>query len=93
MRTMPGWAWYAVAAASVLLTGWALDKLLCWCELRGWISYRLTPRQQRSLGAAAFQIESLLQPSKRHVYEMKQQAEVYREADDEGGDPPADSKA
>ena len=41
--------------------------------------YRLTPRQQRAFGAAAFQVESLMQPEKRHVYEMKQAAEVYRE--------------
>ena len=27
-------------------------------------------------------------PEKRHVYEMKQAAEVYREADDDGGNPP-----
>jgi hypothetical protein len=65
-----------------------LDRSLCWCELRGWIYYRLTPRQQRAFGAAAFQVESLLQPEKRHVYEMKQAAEIYREAEDDGDSPP-----
>ena len=51
------------------------------------------PRQQHAFGAAAFQVESLLQPEKRHVYEMKQAAEVYRESDDDGGDPPPDKRS
>ena len=83
----------SIGAAVVRGSCYLLDRLLCWCELRGWIYYRLTPRQRRAFGAAAFQIESLLQPQKRHVYEMKQAAEVYREADDEGGDPPPDSSS
>ena len=70
-----------------------MDRILIWCELRGWIYYRLTPRQQRAFGAAAFQVESLLQPEKRHVYEMKQAAETYREADEDGGDPPPDKSS
>ena len=85
---MPSWVWYVgvAVAAGVLL--FLLDRLLCWLELRGWIYYRLSPRQRRAFGAAAFQVEALLQPGKRHVYELKQEAEIYREADDEGGDPP-----
>ena len=87
---MPAWSWYVGIVAAVVLGLFLLDRFLCWCELRGWIVYRLTPRQQRAFGSAAFQVEALMQPEKRHVYEMKQAAEVYRESDDEGGDPPPD---
>lgn len=88
---MPAWAWYLIAGAAAALGLLLVDRLLCWCELRGWIYYRLSPRQQRAFGAAAFQVESLLQPEKRHVYELKQEAAIYRESDDEGGDPPDSS--
>lgn len=90
---MPAWSWYVGIVAAVVIGLFLIDRFLCWCELRGWIYYRLTPRQQRAFGAAAFQVESLLQPEKRHVYEMKQAAEVYRESDDDGGDPPPDSSS
>ena len=89
---MLAWGWYVGIAAAVVLGLFLLDRFLCWCELRGWIYYRLTPRQKHAFGAAAFQVESL-QPEKRHVYEMKQAAEVYRESDDDGGDPPPDSSS
>lgn len=88
---MPSWAWYLGAAVVAGVSLFLLDRLLCWLELRGWIYYRLSPRQRRAFGAAAFQIEALLQPEKRHVYELKQAAEIYCEADDEGGDPPPSS--
>lgn len=88
---MPVWGWYVAVGVGVVVGLFLLDRFLCWCELRGWIYYRLTPRQRRAFGAAAFQVESLLQPEKRHVYEMKQAAEIYRESDDDdGGDPPPD---
>ncbi len=90
MSAMPAWGWYIGIAAATVLGLFLLDRFLCWCELRGWIYYRLTPRQQRAFGAAAFQVESLLQPERRHVYELKQAAEIYREGDEDGGDPPPD---
>ncbi|MBK5297806.1 MAG: hypothetical protein JJE40_11665 [Vicinamibacteria bacterium] len=91
---MSAWGWHVGIGTAVVLGLFLLDRFLCWCELRGWIYYRLTPRQRRAFGAAAFQVESLLQPEKRHVYEMKQAAEVYREADDDdGGGPPADKSS
>lgn len=87
---MSNWLWYGLVVAGLLVGVFALDRFLCWCELRGWIYYRLSPRQRRSLGAAAFQVEALLQPEKRHVYELRQDAHTYREEDDEGGGAPPD---
>lgn len=84
--------WYLVAGIAVVIGLVALDRLLCWMELRGWIYYRLTPRQRRSLGAAAFQVETLLQPEKKHVYELKQDAEIYRAEDEGAGAQPPDSR-
>jgi hypothetical protein len=62
---------------------WIVDRLAVWMELRGWITYRLTPRVRRGYGMSVMDIEALLQPEKRHVIELKQDGEVYRESDEE----------
>jgi DNA transformation protein len=63
----------------------ALDRFLIWCELRGWIAYRLTPRPRHAIGNALLAVEEFYRPSRRHVIELQQEAEVWREEDDEGG--------
>jgi hypothetical protein len=80
---------WLVIVGAVVAGLWLIDRLLLWCELRGWICYRLSPRQMRSLGRAGFSVEALLQPEKKHVYEMSRAADQYREEDDDGGRPPA----
>jgi hypothetical protein len=70
---------------AILALLWALDRALIWCELRGWIYYRLTPRPVRSsVGNALLSLEALLQPSRRHVIEMKEEQELERRQDGEG---------
>jgi hypothetical protein len=68
---------------------WALDRLLVGAELRGWITYRLTPRPTRSFrgsaGDAMLGLDVFYNPGGRHVQEMKQDAELHREADEEAG--------
>jgi DNA transformation protein len=69
------------AAVSLLL----LDRVLVWCELRGWISYRLSPRPIRTaVGNTLLGIEELYRPSRRHVIELRQDVAVQREDDDDG---------
>jgi hypothetical protein len=67
-----------------------VDRLLVWCELRGWITWRLTPRPTRSFrgaaGNALLNLDALFQPQTRHVVEMRIDQQVHREADDQGGD-------
>ena len=62
---------------------WIIDRILLWCELRGWMTYRRTPRVRHAWGNAALGLDALLQPGRRHVIELKQDGEVYREEDDE----------
>ena len=62
---------------------WIVDRILLWCELRGWITYRRTPRVRHAWGNAVLGLDVLLQPERRHVIELKQDGEVYREEDDE----------
>ena len=63
---------------------WIVDRVLIWCELRGWMTYRLTPRVRRGYGMSVMNLDALLQPEKRHVIELKQDAEEYREGDEQG---------
>ena len=62
---------------------WIGDRILLWCELRGWLTYRRTPRVRHGWGNAVLGLDALLQPGRRHVIELKQDGEVYREEDDE----------
>ena len=80
----------AWAVALLVLSGLvALDRLLLWAELRGWIIYRRTPRVRHGAGNAILEIDALLQPGKQHVLQLRQQEEIRREQDDAGGGPPA----
>jgi hypothetical protein len=77
--------------ATALAIGlFVLDRVLVWCELRGWITYRLTPRPTSSFrgaaGHAMLNLDVFFQPQGRHVVEMKVDQEVRREVDDESGD-------
>jgi hypothetical protein len=80
----------AISIGLVILAAfWVLDRLLVRAELRGWITYRLTPRPTRSFrgsaGDAMLGLGVFFNPGGRHVQEMKQEAELHREADDEAG--------
>ena len=64
---------------------WMVDGVLLWAEMRGWITYRHMPRVRHGYGNAVLGIDALLQPERRHVIELKQDAELHREDDDEAG--------
>lgn len=79
--------WLVLGGLGVAL--WVLDRLLVWCELRGWIYYRLTPRPVRqSLGNALMSVEAFYRPTKQHAIELLQDVHVIREDDGDaaGGD-------
>jgi hypothetical protein len=69
--------------AVLAIVMWIVDRILLAFERRGWISYRRMPRVRHAYGDAALGIDALLQPGKRHVIEMQQAAEEYKESDDE----------
>jgi hypothetical protein len=72
-------------AIAVLFALVALDRVLLWCETRGWIYYRRSPRRRHGAGTALLNIEAFFQPSRRHVIELRQDVELLREEDDESG--------
>jgi hypothetical protein len=80
-----------LAAAALVLLGFAVDRLLLRLERRGWIDYRRTyPGRMRggNLGPAFLAIQSLLEPDKRHAAE---QQTALRTENDPSGAPPDDT--
>ncbi len=79
--------WLLIALGTIALAI-VIDRLLIWCELQGWITYRLTPRPTRSFGGAAghalLNLDAFFQPQTRHVIERRVD-EVVRRHDDEAG--------
>jgi hypothetical protein len=73
--------WAAVAAATV----YGLHRLGLWMESRGWIYYRKKRGSSGGLGTAFLEVQSLLEPSARHVLEVKRNEDA---ADEDSGDPP-----
>jgi len=81
---MTWWGWLLVTAA----VPWLLDRLLIWCELRGWIYYRLSPRPVRqSLGNMMMSVEEFYRPTKKHAIELLADGAVQRQHDEDGAGP------
>ena len=85
-------AWWGTAFAWIVglaVAGWALDRVLVACELRGWILYRLTPRprheMRRAAGSALIGVDGLFRPAARHIATVTREAAVQRD-DGESGD-------
>ena len=72
-----------IAAAGIVL--FLLDRILLKMESRGWIYYRRKKPSQSSLGNAFLEIQSMLEPSKKVLVEIKKE-EKKEQAD--SGDPP-----
>ena len=79
-------AWIGALAAA----GWAIDRVLIACELRGWILYRLTPRprheMRRAAGSMLIGVDGLFRPAARHVAAVTREVAVHRETDADGDD-------
>ena len=72
-----------VAGAVLILLG--LDRVALWMEGRGWLYYRRVKPTSNNLGNAFLELQSLLEPGKRHIIEAK--LEEHDERAD-SGDPP-----
>jgi hypothetical protein len=71
-----------LAAATVL---YGLHRLALWAEDRGWIYYLRRKPGASSLGNAFLEVQSLIEPEKRHLSEVRQAESV---EEDDQGDPP-----
>jgi hypothetical protein len=83
MVVMLRWMLWAALAVAVLL---AMDRLALRAEARGWIYYRKTKRRTgANLGDAFLEIQATVEPSKRHVLEMRREE---KSEQNDSGDPP-----
>ena len=96
---MGGWLTVVLWIAAIAATGWAIDRALIACELRGWILYRLTPRprheMRRAAGSMLIGVDGLFRPAARHVATVVREAAVHRDRDEaaDGRNPGAASPA
>jgi len=80
--------WVLLIVGGLVAAGFCVDRVLLLMEQRGWIDYRLTMPRARDVGKAILGAHGLLEPEKRHAYEMRVEQELARERDDAGGPPP-----
>jgi hypothetical protein len=71
----------------VLLGGalFALHYFALWAERRGWIYYKYRKASPASVGSAFLQVQSLLEPGKKHIVESRLE---HVAEEDESGDRP-----
>jgi hypothetical protein len=73
---------------ALLIGIFLLHRLALWAESRGWIYYKHSSSSSTRAGSAMLEVQQLLEPSKRHVIEIKREQ---KEVEDEAGDPPGPS--
>jgi hypothetical protein len=78
-------AWIAGIVAALF----ALHLLALWMERRGWIYYVKKQPSASAVGTAVLEIQSLLQPEKKHVIQMRRERRVQK--DDTGEPKPPDA--
>lgn len=72
---------------------YCLHRLAVWAEDRGWIYYRKGHGRSASAMSAAQELQSILQPSAKHVADARRYEELHREASETAGNGPgAESK-
>lgn len=76
-----------LGAATAILFG--LHRLALFAESRGWIYYTKAGRSSGSLGNAFLEIQSIVEPSKRHIVEERRSAQPEK---DDSGEPPAEDE-
>lgn len=76
-----------VIAVAILLGGMLLHLLALWMERKGWIYYKHNKPSSNALGNAFLEVQSILEPDKKHVIEIKKEQ---KKANEESGDEPGD---
>ncbi len=78
---MERWLLYGVA---IVVAAVVLDRLLLWCEARGWINYRRNGLSRTGPLYHALDLHSIFDPGIQQVTEIQYQE---RKEQDESGDP------
>jgi hypothetical protein len=76
---------WLILVAGIVLILFALDRVAVWMESRGWLYYRRVKPSSSNLGNAFLELQSLLEPGKRHVIEFRR--EEHDEQTDSGAPP------
>ncbi len=76
----------ALFTLSVLAAGAMLHFLFLWMEGKGWIYYKRDRPSRTALGNAFLEVQSILEPDKKHVLEVRkdERRDVAESGDKEG---------
>jgi hypothetical protein len=78
-----GWLYGLLSVVAIF----AAHRLSCWAEDRGWIYYRKRSGRPGTSAQAFLEIQSMMEPSRKYVLEVKREDEDKDEQAD-SGDPP-----
>ena len=76
-----GWLYGLLAVIAI----YGAHRLACWAEDRGYVYYRKSRGSSGRASQAFLEIQTMIEPSKRHV--LEQMREEDDEQDDSGGNP------
>jgi hypothetical protein len=63
----------AIIAVAIIIGAVLLHLLALWAERRGWIYYKHTKPSRSALGNAFLEVQSILEPNKKHIIEVKKE--------------------
>jgi len=72
---------------AIVCSALALHLLALWMERKGWIYYKHNKPSSSRLGNAFLEIQSILEPGKKHIIEIKN--ELKKESQESGKKPGA----
>ena len=75
-----------VVVVGLVALALVLDRAMLWAEKRGWVYWRRNKASSSSLGSAMLEVQSILEPDKKHVVE--EQARQRSDIDQAGDDDP-----
>jgi hypothetical protein len=76
-----------IIALAIIGGGVLLHVLALWMERKGWIYYKHNKPSSNALGNAFLEVQSILEPNKKHIIEVKKEDKKQNE---EAGDEPDD---
>ena len=83
-----------IAVLALIAVGlFALDQLGLWLERRGWLYYRKKEGSGGRVGNALVGMQSIIEPDKRHVQEIKRQRPTVQREGQEGSGSRAEGPA
>jgi len=81
---------FVLIAAAIVLGFVLLHNIALWMERKGWIYYKHTKPSRSRLGNAFLEVQSILEPGKKHIIQIKKEQ---KQKVSEAGDAPDDAEA